>query len=280
MCSLFRVICLAVICASAFAVETNQLILRVAADPNNLPFSNERLEGFENRIVDLIAKELGAQVQYHWRAQRRGFFRETLKANEADLVMGVPADFERAAPTQPYYTSSYVFVTKKERALDLRNLDDAPLRKLKIGVQVIGDDGVNTPPAHALAARGIIDNVVGYSVYGDYSLPNPTARIIEGVANGEVDLAIAWGPLAGYFAPRQRVPLHLDPLMGHDDLSGMQFTFGIGVGVRNDNPQLRDEVNAILAKRHTEIDRILDQFNVPRPPDDARATTQEPNNGS
>src|SRR5215210_5847248 len=191
-------------------------VLRVAADPNNLPLSNDKGEGFENKLAKLLADELHADLQYVWHAQRRGFFRETMTQGDCDLAMSAPTHFQRALTARPYYRSSYMFVTRKDRHLKIESLDDPQLQKLKIGVQVIGDDGVNTPPAHALAARGIIDNVVGYTVYGDYSQPNPTARIIESVANGDVDVAITWGPLAGYFAPRQRVPLELVPLAGND----------------------------------------------------------------
>src|SRR3954470_24124921 len=187
--------------------QTTKRILRVTADPNNLPFSNERREGFENKIAELIAKELDAELQYSWRAQRRGFFRETLKENRADLVLGVPAHFDMALTTAPYYRSSYAFVYRKDRGLDLHSLDDPALKKLKIGVQMIGNDGCNTPPAHALANRGIINNVVDYTVYGDYTQENPPARIIDAVANGEIDVAIVWGPLGGYFAHKEQVPL-------------------------------------------------------------------------
>src|SRR4051794_33084733 len=195
-----------------FATAAERPVLRVAADPNNLPFSNDRCEGFENKIAELIATDLGAKLEYSWRAQRRGFFRETLKEDRADLVLGVPAHFDMALTTVPYYRSTYAFVFRKDRNFNLRSLDDPALRKLKIGVQMIGNDGRNTPPAHALANRGIIDNVVGYTVYGDYAQENPPARLIEAVARGDVDVAIAWGPLAGYFARRQAVPLEIVPV--------------------------------------------------------------------
>src|SRR4051794_21074318 len=146
-------------CTQPVAAETNtgnqHRILRIAADPNNLPFSNERLEGYENKIAALIGRELHAEIQYTWRAQRRGFFRETLKAGDCDLVMGVPIGIERALTTKPYYRSSYVFVQKKAEGPVFESLEDPRLRRVKIGVQLIGDDGANTPPAHALASRGI-----------------------------------------------------------------------------------------------------------------------------
>jgi mxaJ protein len=262
MCSLFKAIFMAMLCANAFAVETNKLILRVAADPNNLPFSNDRLEGFENRIANLIAKELGAEIQYHWRAQRRGFFRETLKANEADLVMGVPAGFERAAPTESYYTSTYVFVTRKERALDFRNLDDPRLRTLRIGVQVIGDDYANTPPAHALGTRGIVTNVVGYTLYGNYAEANPPAQIIAAVERDEIDVALVWGPLAGYFAARAKTPLDVRPI--EPTARDADLIFSIAIGCRRKDPDLRKKVDAILSAHRSEIDAILAGYHVPR----------------
>src|SRR5436190_17452190 len=149
-----------------------QPVLRIAADPNNLPFSNERLEGFENKIANLVARELKAEVQYLWRAQRRGFFRETLKTGDCDLVLGVPVGFQQALTTVPYYRSSYAFVYRRDSGLDLKSLDDPRLRALRIGVQLVGDDGANTPPAHALAIRGLVTNIVGYTLYGDYRQAN------------------------------------------------------------------------------------------------------------
>ncbi|MFL6528728.1 MAG: substrate-binding domain-containing protein [Chthoniobacterales bacterium] len=241
-------------------------ILRVTADPNNLPFSNEKREGFENKIAELIAKELGAQIQYSWRAQRRGFFRETLKEDRADLVLGVPAHFEMALPTSPYYRSSYVFVYRKDRDLNIRSLDDPALHKLKIGVQMIGNDETNTPPAHALAHRGIVDNVFGYTLYGDYREPNPPARIIDAVVKGDIDVAVVWGPLGGYFAKQQSVPLEVVPVSPASD-PNLPFTFAIAMGVRKQDKSLRDELNTVLERKRDEINRILDEYNVPRVPD-------------
>ena len=241
-------------------------VLRVTADPNNLPFSNERREGFENKIAELIARELDANLQYSWRAQRRGFFRETLKENRCDLVLGVPAHFDLALTTAPYYRSSYVFVYRKDKALNVRSLDDPILRDLKIGIQMIGNDGRNTPPAHALASRGIIDNVVGYTVYGDYAEDNPPARIIDAVVRGDVDIAIVWGPLGGYFAKKSDVPLEVKPVEPAAD-PHLPFTFSIALGVRKNDKPLRDELDAILARKRDEIEAILNEYQVPRVPD-------------
>jgi mxaJ protein len=237
----------------------------VCADPNNLPFSNQKLEGFENRLAEIVARDLGASVRYTWWAQRRGFFRNTLKAGTCDVVLGVPASLEMVAPTRPYYRSTYVFVYRKDRGIDIRSFDDPILKKLRIGVQVAGDDGANMPPVHALAARGIIDNVTGYTLYGDYTQPNPPARILDAVAAGEVDVAVVWGPLAGYFAPRQPVPLVLVPVAPQIDLPFLPFVYDIAVGVRRGDERLRGEIDGVLERRRPQIERLLDQYGVPRP---------------
>jgi mxaJ protein len=238
--------------------------LRVCADPNNLPFSNQKLQGFENEIASLIAREMGAAVRYTWWAQRRGFIRNTLNAGACDVVMGIPSSFELALPTRPYYRSTYVFVTRRDSGLDVRSFDDPVLKKVKVGVQLIGDDYANAPPAHALASRGAVRNVIGYTVYGDYREDSPPSRIVRAVAAGEVDVAVVWGPLAGYFAPRQPAPLAIVPVSPKIDLPFLPFVFDISMGVRRGDQALRDELDGILERKKPEIDAILDRYGVPR----------------
>lgn len=242
--------------------------LRVCADPNNLPFSNQREQGFENRLAQLLARDLGAKVSYYWFAQRRGFVRNTLNANKCDVIMGVPSSFELALTTRPYYRSGYVFVSRRDRRLDIDSLDDPRLRKLKIGVQLIGDDYASSPPAHALASRGLTGNVVGYSVYGDYSQPDPPRRIVDAVASGEVDLVAVWGPTAGYFAKKSRVPLVVRRFTPEIDLPFLPFVFDISVAVRRGDTKLRDRLDAILERRRGEIDALLREYGVPRADED------------
>jgi mxaJ protein len=244
--------------------EPRHAALRVCADPNNLPFSNARGEGFENRIAELVALELGRSVEYTWWAQRRGFVRNTLKAGVCDVIIGVPLGFEMAATTRPYYHSTYVFVTRASAEPVIRTFDDARLKTALIGVQLIGDDFANTPPAHVLARRGIIRNVRGFTLYGDYRQQNPPARIIDAVARGEIDVAVAWGPLAGYFALREPVPLRVTPVSPATDPSGLPFVFGIAMGVRRADTALQRQLNAVLGSRGNAIDRILRAYGVPR----------------
>lgn len=238
--------------------------LRVCADPNNMPFSNERQEGFENRIARLVAEELHAELSYVWWAQRRGFIRNTLKAGSCDLVPGVMAGLEMLRTTRPYYRSTYVFAWRRDSDLDIASFDDPKLRELKIGVQLVGDDGANTPPAHALTRRGIVANVRGYTLYGDYGTPDPAGAVMEALARGEIDVAVAWGPFAGFYAARHPGTLTLRPVEPAVDRPFIPMVYDIGMGVRREDTALRGEVQAALLARKDDIDAILASYGVPR----------------
>jgi quinoprotein dehydrogenase-associated probable ABC transporter substrate-binding protein len=250
--------------------------LRVCADPNNLPFSNEHREGFENRIADLVARDLHRELIYYWQPQRRGFIRATLNAGHCDLVMGVPAGFALTRNTRPYYRSTFVFVSRRSRHLDVRSLDDPRLRRLAIGIPMTGDDYDNPPPAQALAARRITAHVRGYTLYGDYGRPDPPRNLIDAVADGSVDVAIAWGPLAGYFARREPVALDLAPVTPERDGPGVQFAFDIAMGVRRSDAALAAALDDVLARRATEIRRLLDDYGVPHAGAPGRAAAAAP----
>jgi mxaJ protein len=237
--------------------------LRICADPNNLPFSNRREEGLENRLAQLIASDLKAKVRYTWWPQRRGFIRNTLAAGKCDVVMGIPHGTERVLTTPPYYRSIYVFVYRTDRHLSVRSLDDPVLKKLRIGVQLVGDDYANTPPVHALSRRGIVGNLVGYSVFGDYSQENPPARVIDAVVARDVDLAIAWGPLAGYFAKRSGVEMTVIPVSPAVDPPGLRFAFDISLAVRPNDRALEQELEQVLVRKRAGIDSILVEYGVP-----------------
>jgi mxaJ protein len=238
--------------------------LRVCADPNNLPFSNSAREGFENKIAELVGKELHRSVEYLWWAQRRGFARNTLNAGSCDLVVGTASGVEMLATTRPYYKSTYVFVARRDRGLGIASLNDPRLKELRVGVQLIGDDFANTPPAHALANRGITRNVAGYPVYGDYRQPHPASKIVEAVANGDVDVAIVWGPLAGYFAKQSETPLDVVPVQPRVDLPYLPFVFDIAMGVRRGDSTFRASIDAVIERRHAAIDSILADYGVQR----------------
>jgi mxaJ protein len=249
-------------CAGAQAEPVREF--RVCADPNNLPFSNRRGEGFENRLAELFAEELNARLSYTWHAQRRGFFRETLREGTCDVVMGMPSSLELALPSKPYYRSTYVFVTRAADGHQIGSMDDPVLRELLIGVHMIGDDQMNTPPAHALAKRGIINNVRGYMIYGDYREENPPARILDALAAGEIDVAIVWGPLAGYFSQRQPVEMRVAPVTPQIDLPFLPFVYDMSLGVRRGDTTLVRELEEVLDRRQDDVQAILEEFGVPQ----------------
>lgn len=238
--------------------------LAVCADPNNLPFSNAAGQGFENKIVQLIAADLHRPVVYTWWAQRRGYVRNTLTARKCDLWPGVASGVEMLATTQPYYRSSYVFVTRADRRLDIKSFDDPRLKRLVIGVQMVGNDAQNTPPAHALARRGVTQNVRGYMLYGDYARANPPAAIIEAVDKGDIDVAVAWGPLAGYFAKTARHRLRITPVQPWLDGPQWPMVFDISMGVRKDDFAFRRQLDGLLTKESPRIDAILTAYGVPK----------------
>lgn len=238
--------------------------LRVCADPNNLPFTNSKGEGFENKIAALLARDLGTRVEYTWFAQRRGFLRNTLSAQKCDVVMGLPAGSDAAWTTTPYYRSSYVFVTRRSRGLRIHSFDDPRLHSLRVGVELVGDDGANTPPAHALSRRGIISNVVGYSVYGDYRTDSPPSAIIAAVARGDIDVAAAWGPMAGYFAARQPVALDVTPVRPQVDGRVLPQTFSIAMATRRRDTARHDRLERFISERRRDIDAILTAYHIPR----------------
>jgi mxaJ protein len=241
------------------------LALRVCADPNNLPFSNDRLQGFENRLASIIGEELHIKVAYTWWAQRRGSVRHTIDAGLCDVLMGAPVGFDRVLVTRPYYRSAYVFVSRAGRAQQIGSFDDPRLKRLRIGVQLIGDDGANTPPAQALAARQMAGNVVGYTVYGDYLEANPAARVVDAVARGDVDVAIVWGPLAGYFAAQYAPQLAVTSVRPEfDGRARLPLAFSIGIGVSRRLKPLHDRIDRALAHRRGDIERLLTTYHVPR----------------
>ena len=236
---------------------------RVCADPENMPHSNQKEEGFENKIANLVAKELGEPTRYIWWGQRRGFIRNTMNATleegRCDVVMGVPEGYDLVSPTKPYYRSTYVFVYPKDKGPQVKSLDDPILKKIKIGVHLLGDDYTNPPPVHELSKRGVVGNLVGFSTF--YSADNPPSAIIDAVASGKVGVAIVWGPAAGYFVKQQTVPLAMVPVpSGPGDLP---FEFGISMGVKPGNTALKNQLEKVIDARRAEITKILNDYNVP-----------------
>jgi len=231
--------------------------LRVCADPDNMPFSSRHQTGFENRIAALVAKDLHAQLTFIWQRMGRGFVREYLDQARCDLLIGIPANYRPVLSTSPYYRSTYVFVSRQKDPVP--SLDSPALRDLKIGVQVVNEQ--YTPPGEALARRGLQGTIVGFDTIGDGA-----DSIVRAVAQQTIDIAIVWGPFAGYFANKFGHDLRITPVKPEIDPPGLPFTFAISMGVRKSDVALRDELEKILVDRDSDIHGILADFGVPQLP--------------
>ena len=186
----------------------------------------------------------------------------TLKEARCDVVMGVPKGYDLVSWTKPYYRSSYVFVYPEDKGFEINTLDDPILKELKIGVHLLGNDYMNPPPVHELGRRGIVENVIGYDTF--YSEDNPPSTIIDAVVKGDIDVAIVGGPIGGYFAKIQKVPLKIVPVpSGKNDLP---FTFEICMGVRHGEHVFKAQLEEILERKQVEIRKILDDYGVPLMP--------------
>ena len=252
-------IALVLLCAlsgRAPADEAKQL--KVCGDPNNLPFSNEKLQGIENKIAEVIAKDLGETVVYTWWPHQRGVVKRALNTLRCDVMLGIPKGYDPVLWTKPYYRTGYVLAYRKDRGLKIRSLDDPQLKTLKIGVQV------NTPPHDALGARGIADNVVGYQLMFDsnFHAEDYPGKVVEDLVDGKIDVALVWGPIAGYFAKKKKAPIEVVLLEGKPD-SVERFAFEISMGVRKKDTELKARLEEALTRRHDEITHILEDFGVP-----------------
>ncbi len=233
-------------------------VLRVAADPDNLPFSNQRLEGFENRIVALLADEIGATVEYVWTPTHRGTFRQGLREAGCQIVAAVAKGAQRTLTTAPYYRSGYVLVYRSDRTLPLSSLDDPALRSLRIGVQMEEGPEGGVSVEEALAQRGLTANIERYRA-GD----GTRSPLLDALARGEIDTAILWGPRAGYLAQQYPGNVTLVPIGGGDGSEGILEGYEVCLGVERDEHALRDAIDQALARRQVEIEAILRQFGVP-----------------
>ncbi len=237
-------------------------VLRVCADPDNMPLSNQKGEGYEQKIAELIAKEWNSKVEYAWWPVRRGFFSRALNGRYCDVAIEAPAGLDMAGVTKPYFRSGYVFVTRKDSGLDIRSLADPRLKKLRIGINLLNSDAENTPPAMALSQYGVVGNLVGFTTfYSDSARPED---IINAVAKKDVDVAIVWGPLAGYFAKMAPAPLRIHPLPERDSVSpDFPYQYNIGMAVRRRDRTLRDSLQGVIDRKGPEIQAILKRYGVP-----------------
>ena len=241
---------------SAEAQEiVNRSELKVCADPNSLPFSNERKEGFENKIAELMGEELGLAVDYAWFPQVIGFVRNTLRAHLCDLVVGTVAGDDIMQTTNPYYFTTYVMLYRSDKGLAPKGPQDPSLAGLRLGV--VG----GTPPADLLARYALMAHTKPYALTVDTRFESPTHEMVRDVADGTIDVGFLWGPIAGYWRKHDELPLTLVPLKSEPGAARMEYH--IAMGVRANEPDWRRRVNTAILKREPEITAILRDYGVP-----------------
>jgi quinoprotein dehydrogenase-associated probable ABC transporter substrate-binding protein len=231
-------------------------VLRVCADPRNLPFSNEKGEGFENKLAELFAAKLQKKIDYMYFPQATGFVRMTLGAHRCDVIMGFPQGDDLVQGTNPYYRTAYALVSKPGSGLDdVTTLDDARLKGKHIGI-VAG-----TPPATNMAVNGLMTSAKPYPLMIDTRVDSSAEAMINDLNKGELDAAILWGPMAGFYARKSSPPLHVTPLV--KEKSGPQLVYRIGMGVRRADQNWKRLLNRLIQENQGEINKTLSDYGVP-----------------
>jgi quinoprotein dehydrogenase-associated probable ABC transporter substrate-binding protein len=235
----------------------NRTALRVCADPANMPFSNDKGEGFENKIAEIISADLKVPVEYTWFPQATGFIRQTLFAKRCDVVMGYAQGDDLVLNTNPYYRSTYALVLRKGGGLDgVDSLADPRLKGRHIGVTA------GTPPASIMAELGLIQNAKPYPLVVDRRYDSPGERMLGDIKSGDIDAGVLWGPIAGYFAPKAGGELVVVPLV-KEVATGPRMAYRITFGVRHQEDDWKRELNVLIAKHQGDIDAVLLAFGVP-----------------
>lgn len=254
MFSLCRSLCgLALLFTTVSALS--QTPLRVCSDPDDLPFSNASRAGFDNHIAELLGHDLNRPVVFVWARARRGFLRERFNKGACDMLMGVPEGMKHVRTTAPYYRSSYVFVTRRSDHLQLTRFDDPAIGRRRIGLQVLEEDF--SPPSLPLIRSGHAAQFVGFDSFG-----TGAEDIVRAVADKRVGFSVVWGPLAGYYAAKQRVPLTLSAVQPSVD-HGIPFSFAIAIAVHSNDTALANELNTALQRNQAKIRAILEAYHVP-----------------
>jgi len=256
--------------SAAYSAQTGEVVdrsaLKVCADPSNLPFSNEKKEGFENKIAELIGAQLSLKVDYVWFPQVIGFVRNTLRANLCDLVMGTVAGDDLMQTTNPYYFTTYVMFYRSDKGLALKGLQDPRLQTLRLGV--VG----GTPPADLLVRYHLMSHAKPYALTVDTRVESPTHQMVQDVVDGSIDVGFLWGPIAGYYLKHDKLPLTLVPIKSEPGAARMEYH--IAMGVRANEPEWRRRINAAIVKRQAEITAILRDYGVPLLDEQGELATQ------
>jgi mxaJ protein len=254
-------LCAAALCAAGFVAGAGLAnaapVLRVCADPDNMPFSNDKGEGFENKLAELIAERLGNDLEYTWFAENTSYLPNTIGTGACDLVMGYAQGTDLIEDTNPYYHTSYVLITREddEALKGVESLSDPRLKQKRIGIFA------RTPPASILAMHGLTSHAKPFENTTGESQAQAAKAMIEEIAAGELDAGLLWGPVGGYYAQRAEVPLRVTPLV--KESAGPTTFYGITMGVRPNEPQFKHEINKVLADNQQDINVILQGYNVP-----------------
>jgi quinoprotein dehydrogenase-associated probable ABC transporter substrate-binding protein len=231
-------------------------VLRVCADPHNLPFSNDKGEGFENKLAELFAEKLDKKLAYTFFPQATGFVRMTLGAHRCDVIMGFPQGDDLVQSTNPYYRTAYALIYKAGSDLEgLDRLSDERLKQKRIGV-VAG-----TPPATYLAANSLLGRARPYALMIDTRIDSSAQAMVKDLKAGEIDVGVLWGPMAGYYARNGNPPIRVVPLL--KDTGGPQLAYRIAMGVRGADQNWKRQLSRLIQENQSEINQLLISFGVP-----------------
>lgn len=250
-------LCVLALFGASIGAAWSAPVIRVCADPDNLPYSNEKGEGFENKLAELIAERVGRSLEYVWFDESTGYAPNTMGEDACDLVMGYAQGTGLIEDSNPYYYTSYVLITRAsdEDLKGLKTLSDPRLKSKRIGVFA------RTPPLSILALHGLVKNAKPFEALSSDSQSKAAEEMIEEIVSGRLDAGILWGPVGGYYAEEAPLPLSVVPL--NKEKSGPTTFYGITLGIRPNEPQFKHEINKVLAENQSEIDVILRDYNVP-----------------
>ena len=233
-------------------------VLRVCSDPSNLPYSNRLQQGFENEIADLVAKELGVTLVYYWFPQSAGFVRTTLDARRCDLVIGISAGNEKLLNTNPYYSSAFALVYPVNSKHQLDSLSDPYLKTKKLRIGLIA----GTPPTSLLLENQLMEQVASYHLVVDTRVDAPANQIMKDVLANQLDVAVLWGPLAGYLNKKYENQFEVVPLI-NDHSEKHRMLYNITMGVRFGEIEWKRQLNRFLRQNKDKINAILLDYNIP-----------------
>ena len=231
-------------------------VFRACGDPRNLPFSNDKGEGFENKLAELFAAKLGKKLSYTYFPQVTGFVRKTLGSFRCDIIMGFPQGDDQAQVTIPYYRTTYALIFKRGSGLeDVTTISDPKLKDKRIGIVA------KTPPSTNMALNGLLAHAKSYPLFIDTRADSSAQAMMDDLAKGEIDCGILWGPMAGYYASHANPPLVVAPLT--KETTGPPMIYRIGMAVRPADQEWKRTLNRLIMENQTEINKLLISYNIP-----------------